>query len=138
MGGRCDAACHATHVPFTELAASSRTRRWLLAGTALCAVAVMSAALVVALTWPGRDEVPLELGLPPEVDGNQVTVTYVSHPTDTDPQAEVEETDESVTITVTVDVGCSGSCTAEGKTGQVTVTLDEPLGSRQVKDGSDD
>jgi hypothetical protein len=76
-------------------------------------------------------------GKPPEVDGNKVTVCYIAHPTDSDPQAEVEKTADSVTITVTVHQGCSGDCTEEGAIGPITVTLDEPLGLRTIRDGSE-
>lgn len=96
------------------------------------------ALLVVAMSGRDAREVSFEPGQPPEAQGNRVTVYYIAHPDDTDPQAEVEEASESVTITVTVDDGCGGSCTAEGVIRDITVVLDHPLGSRRVIDGSQD
>ncbi len=110
-------------------------KRTLIAGG--IALSVVALAVLLVVTFTGRKEVPLQLGNPPEVNGNELTVHFVAHPTDSDPQAEVEEAADSVTITVTVDRGCS-DCTDEGRSGSVTVTLDEPLGSRTVRDGSRD
>ncbi len=109
----------------------------LLMATAVLVVAGLVTFLVFMSAGSGRVEVPLEQGRAPEVDGNRLTVYYVAHPTDSDPEAEVEESADSVTITVTVDEGCTGTCTAEGMVGPVAVTLDKPLGSRTVRDGSE-
>ena len=113
------------------------SKRRLVSFLLMTAVACGLIALLV-VTLSGRDprEVSFEPGHPPEVTGSTVTVHYIAHPDDTDPQAEVEETSESVTITVTVDDGCGSSCTAEGVVGDITVTLEQPLGSRAVIDGS--
>lgn len=113
------------------------SRRRLGSVLLMTALACGLIALLVAILT-GRDarEVSFAPGQPPEVTGSSVTVYYIAHPDDTDPQAEVEETSESVTITVTVDDGCGSSCTAEGVVGDITVSLDQPVGSRAVIDGS--
>jgi hypothetical protein len=110
----------------------------LLMATGVLVVAGLVTFLVFTFAGSGRVEVPLDQGLPPEVDGNKLTVYYIAHPTDSDPEAEVKESADSVTITVTVDEGCTGTCTADAVVGPITVTLDEPLGSRTVRDGSED
>ena len=110
-------------------------KRLLLAGVAAGVLAVVA---LVVVTLPRRIEVPLELGITPDVSGNKVTVHYVAHPSDSDPKADVEETADSVTITVTVKDGCSRDCTDEGVVEPISVTLAEPLGSRTIKDGSQD
>jgi hypothetical protein len=84
-----------------------------------------------------RDYGEYRLEIAPEVSGKQVTVHYVAHPSDSDPKADVKETADTVTITVTVKSACGppGGCTDEGAITTITVTLQEPLGSRVVKDG---
>jgi len=100
------------------------------------AVAVLAVVVLVVVTLPRHREVPLELAIAPEISGNQVTVHYVAHMSDSDPKADVDETADSVTITVTVKDSCSRACSDEGVVGPITVTLAEPLGSRTIKDGS--
>jgi hypothetical protein len=107
-------------------------RRWLLAGVV---VGVLGVVGLVVVLLPHRVTVPLELGIAPEVSGNKVTVHYVAHPSDSDPKADVTETADSITITATVKSGCRRGCTDEGVIRTITVTLQEPLGSRMIKDG---
>jgi hypothetical protein len=74
----------------------------------------------------------------PEVsdDGRSVTVSFTGGACD-DPESEVEESAAQVTITVrNVDDWFVRGCSDVGIGKQVTVELDEPLGNRELVDGS--
>ncbi|WP_395693258.1 hypothetical protein [Nocardioides sp.] len=69
-------------------------------------------------------------------EGRHVTVRYSGGACDQSADANVEESPTQVTITVVVTEQRGESCPAMGVFRTITVTLDSPLGSRRLVDGS--
>ena len=105
----------------------------------LLAVVALIVVLVRASPWTVHDGRLARWTAPVvSADGTQVTVTYTVDGCIRDADAATAEDPDAVTITVLVRDPAGTDCGRSAEARTATVTLDEPLGDRQLRDGAAD
>jgi len=111
---------------------SRRPFRLAFAASALAAVLVAS----VLLAWVVvRDEGTSPWQKPPDVEGSRLTLHYLGSECQHGSKVEVDETAARVTLTIHT-WSYALSCSDVAVRYEIEVTLDEPVGERDLVDGS--
>ncbi|MFW6774704.1 hypothetical protein ACOACO_10500 [Nocardioides sp. CPCC 205120] len=132
-----DAAPSASGGPATERGTSGGRRQWLvLAGAVVLLLGcVIGGVAAVRAAVGGEDPGTPVAWRDPVVDGSSVTVTWDASPCASTGTTTVEESADEVVVVVR-EVPRPALCSSPGQVRQTTVELDEPVGDRDLVDGS--
>gem|GEM_PF-4660133 len=111
-------------------------RQWIIlaAGFVAFLVVVVGAVVLVRAAFEPSEGEPVGWR-DPVVDGSSVTVSWDAQPCAAPGDHTVRETDDEVVITVR-EVPKPTLCSSPGRVEQATFDLDDPLGDRELLDGS--